>query len=306
MKMKRLIVNGDDFGLTPGVNRGIGRAHREGILTSATLMANAAAFQDAVNVAAENPGLAVGCHLVLVGGQITGNPAEVGPLAGEDGRLPATVGTLVGKITLGQVSERHIAAELRAQIGKIQRACRLAGIEPTHCDTHKHTHCHPVVMRAMAQAMAATGMRKWRRPYESPGNVIEIAGSGRKIRVAGQTVGALAAHLTRPLFDKLSRRYGLRAPGRFYGFAATGNLDAEGLRQLLEALPDGVSELMCHPGENDEDLRETGTRLREQRAAELAALVAEGLRDVAMGNGIELISYAQMDNVNGRTGLSAA
>lgn len=304
--MKRLIVNGDDFGLTPGVNRGIGQACREGILTSATLMANGAAFQDAVKVAAENPGLGVGCHLVLVGGRITGNADEAGRLAGEDGKLPATVGTLMGKVTLGEVSERNIAAELRAQIGKIQGACRLAGIEPTHCDTHKHTHCHPVVMRAMAQAMADMGMRKWRNPYECAANVIEVSGSSRKIRVMGQMAGALAAHLTRPLFEGLSRRMGLQAPDRFYGFAATGNLDAGGVRELLEILPDGVSELMCHPGENDEDLRATGTRLREQRAGELAALMADGLRDVAAGTGIELISYAQLDKVNGRPGLSAA
>jgi predicted glycoside hydrolase/deacetylase ChbG (UPF0249 family) len=304
--MKQLIVNGDDFGLTPGVNRGICRAYREGILTSATLMANAAAFQDAVNMASENPGLGIGCHLVLVGGRITGNPAEVGPLAGPDGWLPATVGTLVGKITFGQLLEGHIAAELREQIEKIQGACRAVGIEPTHCDTHKHTHCHPVVMRAVAQAIADTGMRKWRRPYESVLDVIETTGSSRKIRVTGQIAGALAAHLTRPLFDQLSRRHGLGAPDRFYGFAATGNLDAGGLRQLLERLPGGVNELMCHPGESDEALRETGTRLREQREAELGALVAGGLRDVAAHQGIELISYGQMDKMNGRAGLSAA
>jgi predicted glycoside hydrolase/deacetylase ChbG (UPF0249 family) len=304
--MKQLIVNGDDFGLTPGVNRGICRAYREGILTSATLMANAAAFEDAIEAASKNPGLGVGCHLVLVGGRITGNWAEVGPLADSDGRLPATVGTLVGKITLGHVSERDIVVELQAQIEKIQGACRLAGIEPTHCDSHKHTHCHPVVMRAMAQAMTNTGMRKWRNPYESPTNVIETTGSSRKIRVTGQIAGGLAAHLTKPLFGRLSRKWGLRAPDRFYGFAATGNLDGRGVGLLLESLPNGVSELMCHPGENDADLRETGTRLREQRAAELAALLTAGLRDVAARHGIELISYEPMGGVNGRAGLPAA
>jgi hopanoid biosynthesis associated protein HpnK len=293
--MKQLIVNADDFGLTPGVNRGICRAYREGILTSTTLMANAAGFQDAVRRASENPGLGVGCHLVLVGGRITGNTKDVGRLAGEDGRLPATVGTLVGKITLGHVSQRNIVVELRAQIEKSQGACQAAGIEPTHCDSHKHTHCHPTVMRAIAQAMAETGMRKWRKPYESPANVIEITGSSRKIRGVGQIAGALAAHLTRPLFDQLSLKYGLSSPERFYGFAATGHLDALGLMQFLENLPDGVSELMCHPGENDEDLLKAGTRLREERAAEMAALMTASLRDVVARHCIKLISYAQMD-----------
>lgn len=304
--MKQLIVNGDDFGLTPGVNQGICRAYRDGILSSATLMANAAAFEDAVQRAKENPGLGLGCHLVLVGGPIVGKLEEVGPLADSAGRLPATLAELVRLVTLGQVSERHIAAEFRAQIGKIRTACRVAGIEPTHCDTHKHTHCHPVVMRALARVMAEMGIRRWRMPYESLADVIQMTGSSRKTGGIRQMAGALVAHVTERTFRGLSRRTNLVHPDRFIGVVATGNLDAGGLAGLLERLPDGVSELMCHPGESDAALRDTGTRLCEQREVELAALVAPGLRDVMAHRGIELIGYDQLGEGNGRAGLSTA
>lgn len=292
--MKRLIVNADDFGLTAGVNRGICRGHREGIITSTTLMANARAFEDAIARAAENPKLGVGCHLVLVGGLAVGESAEIGELADGEGRLPKSVGGLIAKITTGRVSQRNIAGELKAQIRKIQKALAAMGRETTHCDSHKHTHTHPVVMGAMAEAMRETGIRKWRKPYESLKNVILGAGNSDRIKDTGQMAGALAAHLTKPLFESLSRRMGLRAPDGFYGFAATGRLDGAGIGKLLAGLPEGTSELMCHPGENDEDLAATGTRLREQRAAELEAVTSGGLRNILRENGIELISYAEM------------
>src|SRR5579863_8807822 len=123
----RLIVNADDFGYTRSVNEGIIEAHRDGILTATTLMANGAAFEHAVEHARHNPTLDVGCHLVLVEGQSVLDPARA---------LPTSLGDMVGAVMRGRLSPYE---ELRAQVEKIVAA----GIRPTHLDAHKHTHLMP-------------------------------------------------------------------------------------------------------------------------------------------------------------------
>jgi predicted glycoside hydrolase/deacetylase ChbG (UPF0249 family) len=126
----RLIVNADDFGFTRDVNAGIVEAHREGILTATTLMANGNAFDDAVALARENPSLDVGCHLVLVQGRSVADPAR---------ELPRTLKDLLIALVRRQLP---LYQEGRAQLTKILAA----GIRPTHIDTHKHTHLLPGVL----------------------------------------------------------------------------------------------------------------------------------------------------------------
>jgi hopanoid biosynthesis associated protein HpnK len=300
--MKRLIVNADDFGLTEGVNRGIIQAFREGILTSATLMANASAFDDAVALAKPHTELGVGCHVVLIGGRAVGLREEIGGLADRRGWLPGSMAALVMKIAMLQAGVREITSEILAQIWKL----RAAGIEPTHLDAHKHTQCHPVVMEAVAQAAVQIGVTKVRRPYESPRDIGRVAGSSSGEAPVGHKAGALTAHVTAWKFERLIKRKGLQAPDHFFGVGATGQLDAGGIAKLLDELPDGTSELMCHPGEYDAALVATGTRLREHRQRELTALLAPGLRNVLERRGIQLISYRDLGGGHGRTGFSSA
>ena len=206
------------------------------------------------------------------------------------------------KIATWQVGVRQIVGEFLAQIWKL----RAAGIEPTHYDTHKHTHCHPVVMEALAQVASQTGVGKVRRPYEAPRDILGVTGSGGAQAPVQEKVGALAAHLTQWNFERLIKRRGLSAPDHFYGMTATGRLDAAGIAMLLDKLPEGTSELMCHPGVNDAALAATGTRLRQQRQNELNALLAPGLRNVLERRGIQLISYRDLGGGYGRTGLPSA
>src|SRR5713226_5417840 len=116
--MKRLIVNGDDFGFTAGTNAGILRGHREGILTSTTIMANGAAFDQAVEIALANPGLGVGCHVAVIDGRPVSAPAEIPSLVSPDGRLPGSVMELTWK--LGRVIRvRDVEREISAQIQRV-------------------------------------------------------------------------------------------------------------------------------------------------------------------------------------------
>ena len=145
---KRLVVNADDFGFTPDVNRGIVAAHRDGILTASTLMANGAAFDDAVRLARDTPSLDVGCHLVLISGRSALPPHAP---------LPATAAELLRALATRRI---RVYDELAAQVRKILSA----GIEATHLDTHKHTHLAPPVLDAVARIAEEFDIRWVRRP----------------------------------------------------------------------------------------------------------------------------------------------
>jgi predicted glycoside hydrolase/deacetylase ChbG (UPF0249 family) len=266
---KQLVVNADDFGFTPDVNQGIVEAHRGGILTAATLMANGAAFDDAVRLARETPALDIGCHLVLVGGHslVSGKA------------FPPTVGRLVAALARRQI---RIYDELAAQVRRIAAA----GIRPTHLDTHKHTHLAPPVLDAVARLSEEFGIRWVRRPFDFP---LRAAGGTAPLatRLASGAMGLL-----RGRFQRVLTRHGCRTTDHFAGFQITGRLRTAELVQLLELVPEGTTELMCHPGRCGAALRQAPTRLKESRERELEGLMSAEARAALERNGIELVNYA--------------
>jgi predicted glycoside hydrolase/deacetylase ChbG (UPF0249 family) len=266
---KQLVVNADDFGFTPDVNEGIVEAHRNGILTATTLMANGAAFDDAIRCAREAPALDIGCHLVLIGGASL--------VSGKT--LPAGVPQLVAALARREIHPYH---ELSAQVRKILAA----GVRPTHLDTHKHTHLAPPVLDAVARLGQEFGIPWVRRPFDFPLNSLR----GAIPRVKRLTSGALG--LLRRRFHTVLSRHGLRTTDHFAGFQITGRFRTEELVQLLAILPDGSTELMCHPGRCGPALRQARTRLKESREEELRALTAPAVREALSAHGIELVSYA--------------
>jgi predicted glycoside hydrolase/deacetylase ChbG (UPF0249 family) len=146
---KRLIVNADDFGRTPGVNRGIVEAHARGIVTSTTLMVNAPAAADAARLAKQHPELGVGLHLALTGGAPTLPPEQLSTLVDGRGRLPAR------PQGLAHAAPREILAEARAQL---RRFHELMGAPPTHFDSHHHAHRLPSVLEALVTLSWETGL----------------------------------------------------------------------------------------------------------------------------------------------------
>lgn len=260
----RLIVNADDFGFTRDVNDGIVEAHLSGILTATTLMANGAAFDHAVALARKTPTLDVGCHLVLVQGRSLVDPSRA---------LPATTKELVRAVMTHQLD---IYAELSKQVRRI----RDAGIQPTHLDTHKHTHLLPQVLTAVARIAREFQIPWVRRPFDF---AIDWKAS------AGSRLTALLMRLAKPGFN--ASLMGLRATDHFTGFQMTGSLDTARLVEALERLPSGLIELMCHPGRLGLELRGAATRLKETRAIELEALTSPEARAVIERRGIELTGY---------------
>lgn len=290
--MKQLIVNGDDFGLTRGVNEGIARAFKSGILTSTTIMANGSAFEEALVLARSNPALGVGCHLALIGGHPVAPPRDVASLIESDGTLPASLTRLMTGLARGRVQDEHIERELRAQVHRVASA----GIIPSHLDSHKHSHTHPRVMKALARVAAEFGIKSIRNPFESfmaPALTGPTARGQRGVYLKQYAMSA-AVSVRVGAFRRLAHDYGLSTPDFFFGVRLTGLLDVEAIMNVIESLKDGTTELMCHPGVYGEDLEQAQTRLKRQRERELEALIDPGLRRAIDELGVKLISYREL------------
>lgn len=291
--MKRLIVNADDFGYTRGVNAGIVRGFRDGIVTSATIMANGDAFEDAIEGAQANPRLGVGCHLVLVGGKCVAPVTQVSSLADLEGRLPPSLPALLSKLSTGSVRLQAIEAELRAQVERVIAS----GLRPTHFDSHKHTHAHPRVMEVVVRVAEEFKVTRIRKPFEDTKTLLwPPCRSG--VSSWKQRATALIAGVNASGFQKLASLHGIRTPDHFMGVAATGRLNREAILAMIGAMRDGVTELMCHPGQCDEELEKSPTRLKREREAELEGLTDPDVRRAIREHNVCLMTFQELDGNN--------
>lgn len=263
----RLILNADDFGLTPGVNRAIGELHEAGALTSATLMASGPAFAHAAELARQHPTLGVGCHIVLTDGTPVSPPASVPSLIGKDGEnFRPSLNEFLLDAFRGRLRAADIYREALAQIQTLQRA----GLRVTHIDTHKHTHIGPAIARPLLQAAEDAGVFAIRNPFEQPWSM--RIGNPPLLRLASV---ALTGAFRRQFLALPQIRSGrTHTTAGTVGISGTGGLDEPMLRRILDALPaEGTWELVTHPGYNDADLDRIPTRLRETRDIERLALL---------------------------------
>lgn len=286
--MRRLIVNADDFGLTAGVNRGIVEAHTGGIVSSTTLMASSAAFDDAVQLACSNPKLSVGCHLVLVDGSPLLDAEKVPSLMdlSNPGHFRQGISSFALRALSGRLNADEIEAEATAQIRELQSA----GILVSHVDTHKHTHMFPQVLRPLLRAARACGVRAIRNPFGWMA-FSRIANRPQLWQRYGQVklLNLLAGKFRRAVADS-----GMITTDGSVGVVATGALDDLLIHFILETLPEGTWEFVTHPGYNDADLRGIHTRLRQSRDLERQILSGPETRDLLRREGIQLISYRDL------------
>lgn len=279
--MRRLIINADDFGLTHGVNRAVAELHSELLVTSATLMANAAATDEAIALGLRTPSLGVGCHVVLVDGEPVLPPLKIPTLADRTtGRFHSGLGSFLRRLQLGQIRAGEIEAEASAQIAVLTGR----GLRLTHLDTHKHTHMFPAVLRPVLRAARAAGIYRVRNPFEPTWSrsATPSAGLIRRIEVS------LLSQFE-PAFRRIVAEEGFITTGGAIGVLATGTLDEQTVRALLQSIPPGTWEMVTHPGYNDQDLAEAHTRLLASREGERAAL-----RVMQPECELELISFAQL------------
>ncbi len=262
----RLVVNADDFGMSAAISRGILRAHREGIVTSTSLLGNTPDLPGARAMLAEAPTLGVGVHLALCGGRPVAPPDSIPSLLTPEGKLPARGQEFIAAWAKGRIIPAEVERELDAQVARV----RAAGIAIDHLDTHHHLGFLPVVGRAVEAVARRHGIAGIRSAVERP--TLAWVTDPRRGLEAG--VLTLSAWLTR-------RQLGARRHGpQSWGYVESGHLDEIRILEIVGRLGPGPHELICHPGEDpaqgDGEAPHPSTRY--QRTAELASLTSAKVR----------------------------
>jgi predicted glycoside hydrolase/deacetylase ChbG (UPF0249 family) len=275
-----LVINADDLGFAPGVNRGIMEAHRAGTLTSASMMVNTPAFAEAVDlVRSDAPRLGVGLHLNLVAGRpLADVPSLIDPATGTFHPLDV----LARRALSGLVEAADVRRECDAQLG----ALRAKGIEPTHLDSHRHAHAMPGILPAVAASARDAGIHIVRRPLDQPSLLDPMAGAKMLVLHAAWRA---ALHGVPPVHRAMLAR----AP-HFRGIAMQGAPDVrERLLATLDTLARGATEIMMHPGYDDAVLAEQDT-FRHEREAEVKALTDPAVAARLARGDIRLVHFGEI------------
>lgn len=280
--MRQLIINADDFGLHELINEGIIESHLDGCVTSTTIIAGGSAFEHAVMLARQCPTLGVGVHLTLIGAKPVAR-ADVHTLLTSDGNFYPTYKVFALRYALGLISQEHIEYELRCQMQKIAGS----GIRITHLDSHQHLHTLPGMARIISKIAKEFQVGKIRIPDEP----VCYMGTGKLSvsRMFARTILTGCASLARYQYKK----QGLYSPSHFYGMLSGGAISTAEIYHIIRNLPDGVSELMVHPGKNTEVLHQQ-FRWAYHWHQEMQALKSKDVKDIIQKSNIQLINYRQL------------
>jgi hopanoid biosynthesis associated protein HpnK len=271
--LRRLIVNADDFGRSSSINQAVIRAHREGILTTASLMVNEPACEEAVAMARENPKLGVGLHLTLIHGHSALPPASIPGLVNGRKELtnnPASAG-------VRYYLQRSLRAQLRQEIHAQFQKFRATGLPLDHVNGHLHLHLHPTVFRILMEDAAQLGIQRLRLTFDPFRLNLRLA-SGR---LAYRALHVVIFHWLSARARPVLRSRGLRHTVAVFGLLQNARVDEHYVSRLLPNLPAGDSELYSHPS------------LDEFRN-EFDALLSPRVRAQVETLGIKLIRYQDL------------
>jgi len=270
---RRLIVNADDFGLSPSVNEAVIRAHGEGILTTASLMVNGKGFDEAVKLAKKNPRLGVGLHLTLLMGR-SALPSEKIPglvnSRGEFSDKPVATG-------FRYFFQRDLRGQLRAEIRAQFEKFRATGLPLDHVNGHLHLHLHPTVFRILMEdtdILRISHLRLTREPFWMD---VPLAKGNRLYR---SIHAAIYFFLSWSAQSALSRKQ-IRHTQRVFGLLQSARVNEDYLLKLLPILPRGDSELYSHPS-------------LDEFKPEFDALVSPRVKALIQKQGIRLIRYQDL------------
>ncbi len=271
--IRRLIVNADDFGRSSSINQAVIRAHREGILTTASLMANEPAFAEAVALAKENPRLGVGLHLTLLCGHAASPPDTLPGLVsaqGEFGDNPVSAG-------FRYFFRRRLRDQLRREIHAQFQKFRATGLPLDHVNGHLHFHLHPTVLAILMQDAGPLGIRHVRLTRDPFWLNARLASGHWLYRIAHAVIFYWLGGRARSGLQ----RHGLRHTNAVFGLLQNARVDETFVLNLLAQLPAGDSELYSHPS-----LDEFGH--------EFDALVSPRVKAAVTAQGIQLIRYQDL------------
>lgn len=273
--MKQLITSADDFGLSSGVNRAVEQGWKDGLLTGASLMPGAAAFDEAVKIAKRNPDLQIGLHLTLVQGSGVLPPSEIPDLVNEGGNFSDNPVTTGFRYFFDRGLYCQLKREIEAQIVRILDA----GIPLTHIDGHLNIHLHPTVFRILAELMPRYGITTFRLARERLAHNLRFDRERKFGKTIESLIFALLTDHARPELDRMGIHYAAEVKG----VLNSGRMTEEYILGIIEGVQDGLTEIYFHPGILPDDeitRRMPGYRHQEELAAITSPLVRQRLNEL--------------------------
>ena len=270
---RRLIVNADDFGRSASINAAVVRAHRDGILTTASLMVNEEACAEAVALARENPRLGVGLHLTLLCGHSALAPEKIPGLVNarrEFRDSPVSVG-------FRYFAQPKLRAQLRAEIDAQFKKFRATGLPLDHVNGHLHLHLHPTVFGLLKEGARAWGITHLRLTCDPFWLNTRLASGHWLYRLSHAAIHGILSRRARPFL----LREKIKHTANVFGLLQNARVDEDYVTRLLPALPSGDSELYSHPS-------------LDQFRNELDALVSPRVRSLVQSEGVQLIRYQDL------------
>jgi hopanoid biosynthesis associated protein HpnK len=280
--VKRLIITGDDFGLSRSVNEAIEEAHRRGYLTGASLMVGGKAATDAVDRARRFPSLKIGLHLALVDGFSVLPPETIPNLVDQRGRLPSHLIGAGMNFFFRLKVRQELEAEIRAQFEAFQKT----GLLLDHVNAHHHMHLHPTVLGLILKVGRDYGMRTVRLPYEPPLPSWRASRNGLLRRTG--TCLLLSPWVS--LLKRRLRRAKVYSNDFVFGMNDSGRMNLDLVLRLLRQLPPGVTEIYFHPVVPEVGGRGEGSRPQD----DLEALKSLEVREALLTSGIQLIAFSDL------------
>jgi len=276
-----VIINGDDFGFSGGVNQAIIKAHEQGILTSTSLMVTGAAADEAVALAQAHPNLGVGLHLVLVCGMAVLPPSEIPHLVDSGGNFSSDSLKAGLHYQFSRAARRELGLEIRAQLEKF----RQTGLPLSHVDGHLHLHSHPVVLNILTELAEEFQIKVIRLPFEELRFTLKLD----QRDLLNKVIWSLVFRGLRHYGEGLLKSKGIGFSDRVYGLLQSGCMNRDYLQGLIPQIQADLIEIYSHPA-----IALPGEPLNGPPGAgeaELAALVNQQVREVLSANGFELINY---------------
>jgi hopanoid biosynthesis associated protein HpnK len=270
---RRLVVNADDFGRSSSVNHAVLQAHRDGILTTASLMVNEPGCDEAVAMARENPRLGVGLHLGFSHGHSALPPEKIPGLVNARGEFSNRAGPTGFRYFLRRGLHEQLRRELHAQFEKF----RATGLPLDHVNGHLHFHLHPVIFRILMADASRLGIRRMRLTRDPFWLNARLAGGGWLYRINHAIIFGLLAARSRPWLDRQKIQYARNV----FGLLQNGRVDEAYVERLLSRLPPGDSELYSHPS-------------LDEFKREYEALISPRIRQLINEQGIQLIRYQDL------------
>ena len=274
---RRVIFTADDFGLSESVNEAVERAHRKGVLSTASLMVAGPAAADAVRRARLLPNLRVGLHLVVIEGQSV-RPSAVKGLVDAAGDFPSDQFGVSFDYFFRPRQRRQLAGEIRAQFSAFQKT----GLVLNHANAHKHMHMHPTVGRMMVEIGKGFGLKAVRVPREPTG---PLRRSGTVVGLGGRMLNVWSS-----MVRDDARRAGMQVNDNVFGIAWSGHMTTQRVLRLIPNLPKGLTEIYFHPAAW-RDARLAKLMGDYEHEAELETLLSPELLDALQAAGVEQTAY---------------